>query len=344
MIDIAKHIRIFNPNPDDDFVTKRSDAIKDIETTYKKKKGIDELMKLANDLVSSLQEPDKLDPSIADIVEKAIKKQSASFIAEGEELQIVSCALSAVLRYLDATKPVNGKRLSTPDILAISLWSGLSFQPELPDKPKLENLKNELIELSRKVVESSALTSRSRMNVQEWKKIQVAEPGNLTEVANIIDSSIVEVIEPLKSNAVLDREEIDLLWWALNDWSEIGATKLSALNDVQIAMVSAIEISKILRRLPARSHHLLAMRAVKTNENYTGHELLHEMGDLVQRIVEDRKQDASVNAFKAVLPVSNLFLSGPNGSNIKRPLNEWSARALLEGTMANFSKLVNDGQ
>jgi hypothetical protein len=345
MIDIAKHIRIFNSSPDDDFVTKRSDAIKDIDVAYKKKKGIDEIMKLSNDLAIGLQNPNDLDSTIADVVEKAIKKQSTSFIAEGEELQILCCAVTAALRYLDGAKPATSKRLSSPDILGISLWSALSFQVEMSEKPKLEALRSELIEVSKKVVEFNSFTSRNRLVVPEWKKLQVPEDGSLAAFAATIDTAIIDTLESAKTNAILDREEIDLLWWTLNDWSEIAEKKLSGLNQVQRAILGGIEISKILMRLPSKAHNLLALRTVDNNISYTGNEIIQELGNLIPLLVEHLKSNTSISTFKAVFPLCSVIIAGADGMNgydIKRPLSEWSGRALLEGTMINFSKFISN--
>ena len=88
MVDFAKYIRIFHADPDDDFVTKRTAAIKEVEGVFKKKNGTDDLMKLANDLAIAIQHPDQLDPIVIDTVEKAIKKQSVAFVKEGQEMQM----------------------------------------------------------------------------------------------------------------------------------------------------------------------------------------------------------------------------------------------------------------
>src|SRR5690242_11820687 len=111
MVDFAKYIRIFHADPDDDFVTKRTAAIKEVEGVFKKKNGTDDLMKLANDLAIAIQHPDQLDPIVIDTVEKAIKKQSVAFVKEGQEMQILCCGLAALHQYIENNKPTGRNKL-----------------------------------------------------------------------------------------------------------------------------------------------------------------------------------------------------------------------------------------
>ncbi len=80
---------------------------------------IGDVIKLGSDLALGIQNPNALDSSLKDIVDKAIRKQSASFVAEGQQLQIATCALIAALQYLDNAKPSGSSKLTLTDVLEL---------------------------------------------------------------------------------------------------------------------------------------------------------------------------------------------------------------------------------
>lgn len=346
MTDIAKHIRIFNPEPDDDFVNKRSEAVNAIVEAFTKNNAIDVLIKLGNDLTVGLQFPERLDKSVTEIVEREIKKQSASFVAEGEQLQIVTLALVAALQYLENNQQGVKTSLTVPDVLGISLWSSLSFQQPMTEKAKFENLRCELLEASKKVVYSNAFSTRSRIEVPEFKKITVVDTTTPNDLASSVQKAFSSVVEPMRTNAVLDREEIDLLWWVLNDWSDIVGKKFSQLNQVQNAILSGLEVSNTLRRLPTEAHYKLAAHSVRNGNLYDAGEILEQMGDLILPISEHLKKHTDIIVNSAIFPLSTILIAGTSDSDnakTKRLLTEWCGRALLEGTMINMSKFLSDG-
>ena len=53
-MDCARHIRIYEPTPDHDFVSKRELAIKDLRTQFLKSQNVLELVELASCIVGSV--------------------------------------------------------------------------------------------------------------------------------------------------------------------------------------------------------------------------------------------------------------------------------------------------
>lgn len=347
MIDIAKHLRIFNSDPDDDFVTKRTTAIKAIENSFKKKTTIPDLLKLANQLVLGLQNIDKIDPSFVELVEKELKKQSVSFVSDGENLQIISCGLVAALQLIDNVKPTSTKnKLSSVDVFSISIWSGLSFQSPIFDKAKLESLRTELIDASQLIVNSSSSSARVRIELSELEKVTTSQESSEPITIEIMQS-LLNIIRSFKINANLDREEIDILWWSMNDWSEIANKKICHLNEAQQVIISSLEIARLLKRLPDKAHHILATRNCSHETMYTGEEVKDQLGELITPIIADLNSNPTIKEFSSIFPFFSILLNSNsemeiNGFKTKRTLSEWSGRALLEGSMINFSKMLND--
>ncbi len=133
-------------------------------------------------------------------------------------------------------------------------------------------------------MQARSFSSRSRLEVTELKQIPVPDNNNLTEFAGNIQRLISGLVEPLKTNAALDREEIDLLWWVLNDWSNIAERKISEVNQVQNAVLCGLEISTNLRRLPSDAHYKLAVQSIRNVELYSGSEIIAEMSDLLEPV------------------------------------------------------------
>ena len=132
MTDIATHVRIFDPDPGDDLVVKRAAAIKDLASRYSKGgRQVAAILQTANDIAAALEANDKVSDAMSKEVEDAIRKGGAeAFVAAGQDLQVKVCAALAALQLLDAVAPVAGD-LSTGVVLAVGLWSALSFQAPL---------------------------------------------------------------------------------------------------------------------------------------------------------------------------------------------------------------------
>ena len=343
MIDIAQHIRIFNINPDDDYVTKRTAAIKAIEETLKKTTTIDDIILLVNKLAMALDAPEKLDASILDMVEKALKKQSPAFVKEGQELQIAGCALIALLQYLDKINPATVS-LTVSDVFAVAAWSSISFFGELSDKPKIEALKIEIGEQAKRIVNTDSFTTRKRSAIREMKDIpSSADPATL--VINI-KNEISPIIELLKKNAALDREEIDILWWKLNDWSNIGEAGYGSLKEIPGTIFKGIELAGLLRRLPNNAHYRMITLGIN-DESFDGHQILKAVEDHLAQITQYLKKYPIIEKAPKVFPLFNVLLNKTadvSFLDLKRPLKEWAGRALLEGTMIDLGRFLNDGK
>ena len=120
MIDIAKYVRIFKADPDDDFIVKRKAALRRIVTKLKKTNTFDGLMTLAQTVTDSFYEPKLLRSEISSCIEQALKAKSPAFIAEDNELQIATWAAVAVLEIISAAEPTSD-RVSIADYLALSI-------------------------------------------------------------------------------------------------------------------------------------------------------------------------------------------------------------------------------
>lgn len=338
MIDIATHVRIFDQDPADDLVTKRAAAVKDLGARLVKgARRVDAVLKSANELALAIDSTAKLPEALGGETVAAIKKTAIAFVAEGQELQIVVCSLLGALQGLDSATPGDGN-LRVSDLLAIGLWSSLSFQ--LPrTEPKLEALRAQLLGKAREVVHLSAHRARRRTQVRNFA-FAAPNPVDAAKLKEAFDEATSATIDALRSNAALDREEIDLLWWALGDWSTMLNRQFSAASSTGCAIASGIEVGRMLRRLPTDAFRHLALRNVKQVQTLTLVELLAELGDDRGLLIAPYLNDPSVLNAGAVFPLLSAMVHGKAegaAASIKRPLSEWTERALLEASVLQLA-------
>lgn len=339
MADIAKHIRIFDPNPSDDFVNKRTTAVNAIETAIKKKTTPQELFEFANGLLIAINNPDVANDAVNNVSVGALKKSSSAFVADSESLQLLTCTLLATLQYLEKTKDFTQK--PSPDfILAVALWSGLSFQAPIKDKDKLEQLRLEILQTAQKIATNVANISRQRKETKP--RIALEPPTENTWPAYIAatEKSYGKLLDALRINSYLDREEIDILWWVLGSWSGILQVQMTSLNPVQSCLVAGVEIGKLLRRFPAQAHTHLACRGANQNEEFTGGEIIEQTGDRLAEIKTGLGIGVAADN-PNIFPVVKMLTEGlPGNDDPKRPLHEWAARLLVEMSLTNINRFV----
>lgn len=339
MADIAKHIRIFSPTPTDDYVSKRITAVNAIEAAIKKKIAPHEIFEFADGLLTAIENTEKANDAVNGVSVAALKKSSTAFVADDESLQLLTCTLLATLQYLEKTKGFTQK--PTPEfILAVALWSGLSFQAPVKDKDKLEQLRTELLQIAQKIAIEVASTSRQRKETK--LRVALETPTDTTWEAYVLatEKSYGKLLDALRINSYLDREEIDILWWVLGSWSIICQAQMTTLNSVQSCLVASIEIGKLLRRFPAQAHTYLACRGTNQNDKLTGAEIIEQTGDCIENI------KASVNIKVAldnpnIFPIIKMLTEAQiSGNDNKRSLHEWASRLLIEISLTNINKFV----
>jgi hypothetical protein len=345
MTHIANHIRIFAVSPSDDLVTKRTAAIGEIANAIKAQNDVGDILRNANDLATAAQQGGSLSAHLSQMIEGAIRKSSTAFIAEDETaVEMLVCGLSSALQVLTGAKPGRNGKTSIGDILSLGLWSALSFQKPRGEA-KLEQLRNELMQAAQDHCAWVASEGRRRTVVAEpeFKLIAEETPGADTESEPDLDEdTIKQGLEPfrtsiadLKANAAIDREEIDLLWWVLSDWSTLLRRRFSTEKGAVAAIASGLEAGRMIRRIPAEAHRHLILRNVPAAKDFSLQEILSAIGD-------DRAALATVDAgdyiakYPAVFPLLCALNTGSaqdTRAKVKRPIGDWADRALLESAV-----------
>jgi hypothetical protein len=246
-LDFAAHLRIVNSAPNDDFVQKRSSAIMEVATWLTGRSSANEILVNAEALASTIgSEGNVLNPIIGAAVGAAIKKASPAFVPDEAPLDVFVCfalALSGVL-----TRSVGGKPQASKSrpCLAAAIALGIALRPAL-NQPRLEGLRVALLELARRVAGEAAEAARARDELEELP--DSASTAQLKKAALT-----------LAANASLDREEVDLLWWAVNGRSSILGGRIAAAPPAVASVAAGFELARMLRHLPLDAHRDLAVR------------------------------------------------------------------------------------
>jgi hypothetical protein len=339
MTDLATHIRIFDVNPSDELVQKRQRAIEDVATQFQSVARIDQILPLANNLAGALATKGIMPSTLANIVETAIKKESPAFVQAGHELQLVVCAILAALTILESSPP-STTQVSRADILAVGLWSALAFQKPRSEQ-KIEALRRELLDRAEELVLRSANSGRQRSSVPDASFAPI-ESEAWAGIAATWQTGPFETLNALRFNAALDREEIDLLWWALSDWSALLQSRLSALNPESAAIASAIEAARLLKRFPAEAHKHLVLRHVTRVTNLSLGELIKSIGDHKTALAQAHAGNSTLTACPHIFPLLTALSESQvlgSGAKESRSTMEWGSRALLEASILRVASL-----
>jgi hypothetical protein len=259
---------------------------------------------------------------------------------------MLACGMSGALNAVSSSSALRHGALSISDVLSFGLWSALSFQKPRTE-PKIEQLRDELLQAAQAHCLAVASDSRQRIKVpdpefKEAPKKKEGEPETPFDGSAVNDGlkPFKNAIADLRSNAAVDREEIELLWWVLSDWSSLLGRRFSdaKAGDAAAAVASGIEAGRMIRRAPAAAHRHLVLRYVPTGKDLSLIELLTAIGGDRAALTPTEAQTYISNC-PAVFPLSAALQTGAasdSRAKIKRPLSEWAERALLESSIANL--------
>ncbi len=339
MVDIALYVRIFEPDPSDEFVEKRTQVINELAEIFAKRTTVSPILSLASSLAESIAVGGSLPSALANDIAEVIRKYSPAFIREGHELQLIVCAAMAATQTIEAAKPSVG-RWSSRDVFALGLWSSLTVQ-DPREEPKLEALRRDLLGKAKDLVATSALSARQRATVPDFSPT-LTEGETGAELAKKLKAGIDKTVDALRTNAAIDREELDFLWWFLGDWSSLLECNLSPAESPGRAMAFAIEAATRLRRLPGDAHKNVLLRHISAGKVLTLTDLLSSLGSDRLKLASAFEGNAILAAAPAVFPLLTAIGSGkiaiPDG-NVAKDLRDWAARAFLEAGILQIASL-----
>ncbi len=328
-------VRAYEQNPDDDFVVKRDAAMAAVAAKIAGSTNIDELFGFAESVTAGIAKT-TLSGALREICIGELVSASPSFVADDRDAEIFVCALGASAKVV-ADVPSTEHGRSSREIFSAALHSGLSFVPASPNA-KVDQAVREILQLSAGAFQITGNASRVRAPVSE---LAVALDG--TEQVPQAVAKVVAAVKPLivtlQRNAALDREELELLWFCLGDYSAVLKTKLSTAKASVGLVAAALETTKLLRRLPSSSHVSVALRNVAIDKAKTLEKIVAETKAHRQEFI-DYLADNIASAHPNIVPVMSAILGHLNPAGAEAlEMSEWGRRLVLELGLTKFKQL-----
>jgi hypothetical protein len=141
-----------------------------------------------------------------------------------------------------------------------------------------ENLRREVLNAAADWSATVAEKSRERVSVPDPDDLEItANSGN--EMTSNFGEAMAETVEALRTNAALDREELNFLWWAQLGRSRLLKRQLSAIAEPTRIVAAGIEAARMLRRFPAEVHREIVLRTLDQDPELDLTEMLQAIGD-----------------------------------------------------------------
>lgn len=331
----AELVRIFDQNPSDELVTKREAAIAAVAETIATSKSVDEIFGYAASLSEGIGAV-KVSGPLAEMCIEALVDASPAFVAEGQEIQVLVCALGATLQVLADLKPSPSGR-TAKEIFAAAVHAGLSFAPASSNS-KVCRAVSEILNRSAAAFQVTGEVPRQRAQVPTLE-IELEGSETAIEASEKVVAAVQPLIASLQSNAALDREELELLWFCLGDHSAVLNAKLSSQKSSVGLVAAALETAKLLRRLPSTSHVNMALRNVAAGKSRTLKTLVSET-EAHRKVFSDYLRENIAKKYPSIVPVTSaiLGLSQP-GETEAREVSEWGRRLVLELGLTKLEQL-----
>ena len=238
----------------------------------------------------------------------------------GDGLIGAVCTLCGVIRLLESRRlTTNAERR---DSIAVTLWSALSFQRPLAE-PMLERLRQELLDSARS----------ASLRMAKERRERVGQSGHA--------GGVVQENRALRRNAVLDREEIDLLRWMLADRSTLLGREYGDVAGAESGVLArGLEVGLLLRRYPSFELYDFASWNLPPGDDLGLSELVDRLGEDRELLAEPFGASPEVEQCPSGFPLLTALGGGPmegTGCDVKRSRADWCGRALLESAVVRLA-------
>jgi len=334
MKNLAAHMRISGVTVTDSEVESRRYAASSLAAKWGKISNVDQIAEKAGFVALALSCDGTPAEVLVDEVQALIQKKSSAYLASERPFDVGICCGMAMVSLFE--EPLASPGWTIKEVYAASLWSALAYQSPI-DVTKREELRVEVLTTASAFSTTHAEKARTRNVVPDPSatKLKVDE-------TNLVDfdlkTMMSKTIESLRNNAILDREELDFLWWAQLGRSRLLKKQLSNISEPTRIVAAGIEGAKMLRRLPCEVHREIVLRTLDKDPELNLAELLSDLGD-ERQLLSEAISTERVILHPVVFPLLHSIYTGELdnfGSSVKRRVSEWGARALLEATLARL--------
>ena len=333
---VAVHMRIANLNVTNEEVVSRQQAVSALVANWKRLGNQNELAAKANEIAAALSGDGIPPAALGEEVEQAIQKSAPAYICGERPLDVGICAALAALALVAYGDEQS--RTSAHDMFAAILWSALAYQPVLGDARR-EALRVELRDACRKRCVDAAESTREREDVEEFDETSSDAEEDAAEGILEVKRAAADAIGSLKRNAILDREELNFLWWAQLNRNRLLKKPLAVIPEPVRLVACAIEGAQYLNAFPAEVHRELVLRTLDADPKFNHEGLLKQIGADREALNGVFGEVEIVGRLPEAFPLLYSLRAGEAseaGATVVRSSSEWALRALHEGAIARL--------
>ncbi len=259
--------RIFTARPDDELVSKRQLATKDLIEHLDDSSNENLLFACTEGVIRGFTYNSEAVKTIL----TCIRNHQPAFPADLSEnaLELRVCAMLALGEIV--TRPINDDAdvRESATLFSALLISGLGLRPKIQEKflsITLDELYNSALSVANQIARSDR--QRIELDMSEFPAVSSgADPDKLwKELRPVLRSFFAN----LQEQAAQDREELQVLWWLYNNFSEIEKKPLSTLRPFEAALCCGVELGDLVRIPSLEGVRQMVKDAVTKNRNKKG--------------------------------------------------------------------------
>lgn len=333
MSTLAKHMRITGLQVTNEDVDSRRAGVTSLKTAWNKITVLDKIFAKAADVAAALGGDGTPSDALGKEVEMALQKKASAFLYAERPLEVGIVAGIVATEIMAPAPGLGGWMIS--DVWAAALWSALGFQPPLADE-KREALRISVLQAASGRSRTGAEKARQRVVVPDFGVILLTS-GEEEKLSGALKEAAGPTINALRRNAVLDREELDFLWWAQLRRSRLLQRPLDSIGETARVVAAGIEATTYLRRMPSDVHREIVLRSIDENPAVSLAGVLEALGPDRETLAMPYASGLPAGA-ATLFPLVSAIVTGklaesPPSAEIKRSAEDWGSRALLEAAL-----------
>ena len=290
--------RMVDPEPSDDTITKRREAIGALLDTISNQQDDELLVSAIAATINGFDGVDQESPIVKATV-SAIRNHQPAFPEDLSEnaLAVRACCTIALGEILDRDKEA---QYDDALLVATLITSANGVRPAAKER-YLRNAIEELESAARKVLEKAAQTRRRRNSIalDELDGLEATSlPGDVKDFWKVLYPTLKGVFVEIQEQATADREELQVLWWLYRGFSDTAQLKkLTELDSSAAALGCGAELGDIVVCPPAAGICQIVRRAAQEGR---------KKQDLIPRSLTHVASKWASSTLSALLPTQDI--------------------------------------
>jgi hypothetical protein len=263
--------RMVNPNPDNETIEKRKLAVMELIKRLSESKGYELIIACVCAAANGFDINFKQESEIVQAVVGSIHAHQPAFPADLSEnaLELRACCAIALGEILTCNENENKVPKEVPELVASLFVSATGIRPQTRQK-YLRVVIQDLEKMSFEVLENIAQSRRQRAAVNYESLDKVPSNANMPTFWNELRPILKNYFSIIDRQNAADREELDVLWWLYNGFSETVNQPLITLSPAIAAICCGAEVADKVLIPPLESVRQMVLQATEKGRKESG--------------------------------------------------------------------------